>query len=180
MQLQLYLSLALVIGASLWSSGNHRLWMILYNVAHSLFTVYVVASSFSFCSFCCIVSEMMAALADKVARANDGDCDQKSLTQRSNCTIDAWRMQHTRTCQLVDKLDAFYGPALLVLTLCSFVMTINTSFNIMLSLSGTSRAADLGRWPNVFMLFVTFVIYFPAVYGPHRMTQSVGIHITHS
>ena len=130
-----------------------------------LLSVYVPTSSVFFICLCWMTSDMLTRLTERVKQANNDS------RVNFDVSINTWRHQNYRVFQLIDKINQFYGPYLLIIIGSSFVMTVNCSFNVMQSVSDGSKTRLLIS--NLFVLVTQFSFFVPLVYVPHRMRESV-------
>ncbi len=89
-----------------------------------------------------------------------------------NILIDSLKHQHYRIFQYIDRINHFFGPFLLVFISSIFVTTVNSSFNIMQGVDGTSKTRFVVS--NVAITLIQLVNFAFLIFAPHRMRESVS------
>ena len=132
--------------------------------------IYVFSGSTLFCCFGWMASEMLTIVTNRIETA-----EQQSIKGSGKVNwislIDTWKHTHYRISQLVDTINYLSGPTLLTVIAFCFILTINTSFNIMKAARKSNVGADI--MTNFVGMFIGFSAFALLIYVPHRIRQSV-------
>jgi hypothetical protein len=135
----------------------------LFQMFYPLFLVFVFSGGALFSCLGWMTASMLTILAERVIKqmnnsnCSDGDWEKMLAT---------WRNQYFRISRLVDKMDQCFGSLLLVLITGSFVMVINSSFQVM------RHVSDAG-FIHVLVLMIQFSNFAILAYVPYRIRESV-------
>ena len=146
----------------------------LFQMFFPLFLVFVFSGGVLFSCLGWMTSSMLTVLAERVIKQMNN----------SNFNSDNWekmlvtcRNQYFRISRLVDKMDKCFGSLLLVLITGSFVMVINSSFQVM------RHVSDVGLTYNSFIHVLVLMIQFSnfaiLAYVPYRIRESVRFSISY-
>ena len=116
-----------------------------------------------------MASEMLIILTKRVETAEKQSVNGDKVNW--NSAVEVWKHQNFRISKLVDNINYFFGPLLVLMITFCFIMTINTSFNLMMGVR--ENIASVGNVIHVFVLFITFSWFFLVIYIPHRLRPSV-------
>ena len=141
---------------------------------YPLFLVFVFSGGALFSCLGWMTASMMTILAERVIKqmnnsnCSDGDWEKMLVT---------WRNQYFRISRLVDKMDQCYGSLLLVLITGSFVMVINSSFQVMRHVSDVGLTYN--NFIHVLVLMIQFSNFAILAYVPYRIRESVRFSISY-
>ncbi len=147
------------------SSISHKLLL----VSYPLFYIYLFSGSVLFCCLGRMASEMLIILTKRVEAMKQ--LSKKGGIVNWNFSIDTWKHQLYRISQLVDNINQFFGPLLLLFITFCFILIINSSFNIMKNVRESNVSGGL---VNLFGLSIGFSCFALLIYVPHSMRESVG------
>ena len=145
-----------------------------FQIFYPLFLVFVFSGGALFSCLGWMTASMMTILAERVIKqmnnsnCSDGDWEKMLVT---------WRNQYFRISRLVDKMDQCFGSLLLVLITGSFVMVINSSFQVMRHVSDVGLTYN--SFINVLVLMIQFSNFAILAYVPYRIRESVRFSISY-
>ncbi len=150
-------------------ANTASLFDILRQIITPLLHIYLLNGGILFVCLGWMASEMITILAKRIEAAEQQS--ESGCKVNWNSLIDTWRHQNYRISQLVDSINSFCGPFLLLAITFSFVMTINTSFNLMVGVR--EGIGIIHCVVNFVALIITFAWFSLTVYSSHCVRQSV-------
>ena len=144
--------------------GKIPLWMLFEVVAR----FYPMAAIIIVSSFCWIVSMMLESIANQNQRHSFTSW-QKELLQ--------WKLCYLTIVELVDKLSACFGSAILIVLTCAFVRLVNFSFSIIMifKMNIIEWSSPLVVIPYVCSVLIVIICSFFLSYAGHKIQKKVNV-----